>query len=133
MWFWSRHARVQRETLQRLDELSVQLRDVLDKLPEHKIQVNVQSLHVDRASLERLVFQLDRLDIEELSGSLNLGNNFGTDAVRAKKHVMEGTKQESSREPPVSGREANTAESGDTLANGTRLEPTGQGFKVTLP
>ncbi|WP_281974501.1 hypothetical protein [Halobacillus litoralis] len=32
---------------------------------------------IHEPTLEQLTFQLDRLDIEELSGALNMGNNFG--------------------------------------------------------
>lgn len=32
--------------------------------------------------LDQLLFRLDRLEIDELSGALNLGNNFGVDGVR---------------------------------------------------
>lgn len=40
--------------------------------------IKVEHLHVDRPVLENLIFRMDQLDIDELSGSLNLGNNFGT-------------------------------------------------------
>lgn len=58
-------------------ELTKALREVKDKLHENSVQVTVESLHVDQATLENLTFRLDSLDIQELSGSLNLGNNFG--------------------------------------------------------
>lgn len=68
-------------------ELTRTLREVSAKLPEKSIQVTVESLHVDKATLESLVFRMDSLDIHELSGSLNLGNNFGQTPDRHAKSV----------------------------------------------
>jgi Spore germination protein GerPC len=45
----------------------------LKSRPEYHI--NVEKMEVQQ--LENLVFQLDTLDIEDLSGTLNIGNNFG--------------------------------------------------------
>lgn len=39
--------------------------------------IHIHTLHVHHAALDNLTFRLDALDIKELSGSLNLGNNFG--------------------------------------------------------
>ncbi|MGM9988222.1 MAG: hypothetical protein ACI35O_13480 [Bacillaceae bacterium] len=39
--------------------------------------INIEKIDVQRATLENLTFRLDKLDIDELSGALNLGNNFG--------------------------------------------------------
>ncbi|MNT65242.1 hypothetical protein D3C72_2032100 [compost metagenome] len=40
-------------------------------------RIHIDNLHVHQPVLENLTFRLDQLDIKELSGSLNLGNNFG--------------------------------------------------------
>ncbi len=68
---------MQKEMMQQLSELTQTLREVSDKLHDKNVQITVESLHVDRATLESLIFRLDSLDIHDLSGSLNLGNNFG--------------------------------------------------------
>ncbi|MDN4526705.1 hypothetical protein [Fictibacillus fluitans] len=39
--------------------------------------VHIEKLELQNPVLENLSFTLDNLDIEELSGALNLGNNFG--------------------------------------------------------
>lgn len=39
--------------------------------------------------LDQLLFRLGDLDINELSGSLNLGNNFGIDALHSLKDVAQ--------------------------------------------
>lgn len=58
---------------QRLRRLEDQLADLSAKHP----RIHIDNLHVHQAVLENLTFRLDQLDIKELSGSLNLGNNFG--------------------------------------------------------
>ncbi|WP_222928599.1 hypothetical protein [Oceanobacillus piezotolerans] len=40
------------------------------------INVDVKDLHLNELTLEELSFHLDQLDIKEISGMLNLGNNF---------------------------------------------------------
>lgn len=46
----------------------------LKSRPEYHI--NVEKLDVQQ--LENLIFRLDNLDIKDLSGTLNIGNNFDT-------------------------------------------------------
>ncbi len=46
----------------------------LKSKPEYHI--NVEKMDVQQ--LENLIFQLDTLDIKDLSGTLNIGNNFDT-------------------------------------------------------
>ena len=41
-----------------------------------KQSIVVRQLHINHPVVENVTFRLDALDIEELSGSLNLGNNF---------------------------------------------------------
>lgn len=40
--------------------------------------ITIEHLQMEQPVLEQLAFRLDSLDIKELSGSLNLGNNFGS-------------------------------------------------------
>jgi hypothetical protein len=39
-------------------------------------QVTIEQLDIHQPQVEELTFRLDALDIQELSGMLNLGNNF---------------------------------------------------------
>jgi len=74
MW-WQKRSR-QNDVSTQLAEMTQYLKTLTNQVSEHRVHITVESLHVDQASLEKLVFQLDNLDIQELSGSLNLGNNF---------------------------------------------------------
>lgn len=63
-----------RELLDRLATVESELRRLSDKKPD--VRIHVEKLEVQRAVLESLTFRLDKLEIDELSGALNLGNNF---------------------------------------------------------
>lgn len=56
-------------------ELEKQLENVKGQHIEYHFHIAQVDIH--NPVLEELSFQLDQLDIEELSGALNLGNNFG--------------------------------------------------------
>jgi hypothetical protein len=60
---------------QKLEAIERKLADAPDQ--GHSVHITVEHVHLDRAVLEQLTFQLDKLDIKDLSGSLNIGNNFG--------------------------------------------------------
>lgn len=52
-----------------------------DRQPEQvkpSYYITIEHLQMEQPILEQLAFRLDSLDIKELSGSLNLGNNFGS-------------------------------------------------------
>ncbi|MEW9699901.1 hypothetical protein [Paenibacillus sp. SI8] len=57
----------------RLQELEEHIASLAAKRPE----IRIDTLHIHQPVLENLTFRLDQLEIKELSGSLNLGNNFG--------------------------------------------------------
>ncbi len=62
--------------LQMLTEQVQSLAEQLDRFRRERPGVTIEHMKVDQAYLDELVFRLDSLDIQELSGSLNLGNNF---------------------------------------------------------
>ncbi|MFZ5985641.1 MAG: hypothetical protein ACOYWZ_00745 [Bacillota bacterium] len=77
--------------LKKIDERLKKLEEIIDKFsrkqPEY--QININNLEVHNLELKELVFRLDNLDIKELSGALNMGNNFGVkvnDPGKAKKN-----------------------------------------------
>ena len=65
------------ERWKELDERYRRLEEALDRLNARFPQVTIENVHIHQPVLEKLEFRLDGLDIEHLSGSLNLGNNFG--------------------------------------------------------
>ncbi|WP_338472384.1 hypothetical protein R4Z10_06455 [Niallia sp. XMNu-256] len=57
------------------------------------VKVDVKDLHLNKLTLEELAFHLDKLDIKEISGMLNLGNTFSP-----RIHPKSKDKQPSSKE-----------------------------------
>ncbi|GGI45947.1 hypothetical protein GCM10008018_14670 [Paenibacillus marchantiophytorum] len=70
--------------VQQLEKRLKQLEEDLAKLVTKHPQIHIDVLHVHQPVLENLTFRLDHLDIKELSGSLNLGNNFGAKPTEKK-------------------------------------------------
>jgi hypothetical protein len=61
------------ERMDRLERMIVRLAE--QKTETH---IHIEHLHIEKAVLEQMAVRLDNLDIEEVSGSLNIGNTFHT-------------------------------------------------------
>jgi hypothetical protein len=125
VFFGWRRKRIEEEALQRLDRIAQTLAEASDKVSEHRVQITIQTLHVDKASLEQLSFKLDHLDIDELSGSLNLGNNFGADISRTHKDVRVTKDEPDEKHDTPAQSESESIRSG-------RMENSKHGYKVSL-
>ncbi|OCT10967.1 hypothetical protein A8709_04490 [Paenibacillus pectinilyticus] len=115
---------------QRLRKLEEQLADLSAKHP----RIHIDNLHVHQPVLENLTFRLDHLDIKELSGSLNLGNNFGAKPT-AKAHAEEVDK--TFQRAQVS-KDSKTARSADDESDSaphadSGPERTSTGYRYTPP
>lgn len=62
------------------------------------IHLNVKDLHLQELNLEELAFHLDKLDIKELSGMLNLGNTFSPTVHKKAGHKRSSSQHSPSRE-----------------------------------
>lgn len=69
------------ELNQRITQLEKKLGDLSRPVIEH---VNIERVYLQNPVLEHLEFGLESIDIKELSGALNLGNNFGVNVERKK-------------------------------------------------
>ncbi|TXK82542.1 hypothetical protein [Paenibacillus sp. N3.4] len=93
----------------RLLKLEEHLADLVAKRPD----IYIDSLHIHQPVLENLTFRLDQLDIKELSGSLNLGNNFGAKQEGKHDEVNEAfIKADISKPAPPSGETTTTGKAG---------------------
>lgn len=65
--------------LKKIEDRLRKLEEAINKLDKSplKYQFNVDKLEMHNPQLKELTFRLDSLDIKELSGALNMGNNFG--------------------------------------------------------
>ncbi len=77
------------EMKQKIRSLELQVAQLLSSLntTERDVHIEIHQLTVEDFSLEDLSFRLDTLDIKDLSGTLNLGNNFAGGVQRNKKHA----------------------------------------------
>ncbi|WP_404449615.1 spore germination protein GerPC [Sutcliffiella horikoshii] len=65
--------------LQDLEEKVEQLTTLFNKMNDTKQQVvhyHIKTLEIQNAKIEKLDYHLDSIGIEQLSGTLNIGNNF---------------------------------------------------------
>ncbi|WP_212962733.1 hypothetical protein [Cohnella xylanilytica] len=95
------------------------LAQIKDKLP----QVIIEHVVIERPVLEKLEFRFDGLEIEHLSGSLNLGNNFG---LKPNVPKDSGSSAPPKPKPPSGAGPAN----GETAASPTGLHRTPTGFRL---
>lgn len=78
MFFFKKHRNSETkvdELYKEIKELKQTIQSLQGKHVEYHIHFDQVDIH--DPNLEQLTFQLDHLDIDELSGALNLGNNFG--------------------------------------------------------
>ncbi|UFJ41544.1 hypothetical protein LOK74_03145 [Brevibacillus humidisoli] len=66
-----------REILKRLHHMEQRLEELANQPLRHDHYVHIEQTTVHQPVLEQLTFRLDQLQVDELSGTLNIGNNFG--------------------------------------------------------
>ncbi|WP_423798244.1 hypothetical protein [Neobacillus sp. SAB-20_R2A] len=77
----------QENLLKKLDELFQKISTLEKSLhdksnPSVIVKMDVKDLHLQELNIDELAFQLEKLDIKELSGMLNLGNTFSPNVNR---------------------------------------------------
>lgn len=129
-------------TVQQLEKRLKKLEEELSNLTAKHPQIHIDTLHIHQPVLENLTFRLDHLDIKELSGSLNLGNNFGAKPNEKKGPLDEAFQRaQVSKEPAAAasrpappkaskGESPASAESGSDGA-AAATERTSTGYKYT--
>jgi hypothetical protein len=108
--------------IRELDTRFRRLEESLDRLHGKTPQVTIENVHIHQPVLEKLEFRLDGLDIEHLSGSLNLGNNFGTKVSEAR------NPSKSNSDPKKKG--VPLAEQGESSPSLPGLHKTAAGFRL---
>ncbi|WP_276354377.1 hypothetical protein [Cohnella caldifontis] len=116
-----------------LDERFRRLEESLNRLHARFPQVTIEHLQIHQPVLEKLEFRLDALDIEQLSGSLNLGNNFGAKLASSERKREEPPRTPEGRERPAAGAAARSRDPAGPAApsrSGEGMERTSTGFRV---
>lgn len=113
-----------RKLLERIEQLQQQvqqLESTLQQMSRPVIEhVTIERVYLQHPVLEKLEFAFDRIDIKDLSGAFNLGNNFGVN-VDPRKTKMQSTSQ--SKDNGISQKE-------DGLRDGYAIERTSSGYRM---
>jgi dihydroxyacetone kinase-like predicted kinase len=86
-WFKSKKDKALEEKLKHLESLLISAKD------KEKVEVHIHQLTIEGPLTDKLSFELDQIDIDELSGAFNLGNNFGVDILENQSHQKRKTKE----------------------------------------
>lgn len=96
---------VLQEIVEKIGAIEKKLQDISSHPTVYHI--NIQSLDIHDPVLKELTFSLENLDIKELSGALNMGNNFGPKVEQKPKNekIEENNKvkkaEEQVKKPPT--------------------------------
>lgn len=114
-----------KKLISRLESVEAELKRLTDSKPE--VRIHVERLDVQRAALENLTFRLDKLEIDELSGALNLGNNFGAAVGQALADSGASAAQTKQR-PPMPPETVSRSAPGTAGSSTERWETTATGY-----
>lgn len=122
-----------KELAGQLKEINSRLRSMEESIERQKSkqpQISIQTVHIHQPVLKSLEFTLDELDIENLSGSLNLGNNFGvkTGLERLSSHPDISRKSEQQAAPINNAKpsqESSSAIQSKSFESGLQRTPSG--------
>jgi len=92
--FSLRRRKKETEILEQLTRVLMLLEERLDASANRRIDIAVEHVQVDNVDLKELVFRLDRLDVNELSGTLTLGNHIRLDTHRTSEPSTETSELE---------------------------------------
>jgi predicted ribosome quality control (RQC) complex YloA/Tae2 family protein len=90
-----------------LEKKIQQLEETIQKLQKSgsEYHVHIDHIHINQPVVEELSFHLDSLDIEDLSGALNLGNNFGVTVGKKKEAESCSKAKKKHKEPSMNKHE----------------------------
>ncbi|MEH7096413.1 hypothetical protein [Neobacillus vireti] len=83
-WIFSKKKQKEKEQVEEpipASHLIAKLDQIIELLEQQQNQRNARNIHFDTVQidhLENIVFHLDKIDIDELSGKLIIGNNIST-------------------------------------------------------
>jgi len=102
MFFRRKKQSEQDKALHELTTKIGQLEKILEKMLENGVthEVTIENFNVHDPVLKELTFRFDKLDVKEVSGALNLGNNFGVkmgENVQSKRLPEKDVKKEDAR------------------------------------
>lgn len=100
MFKFKRRKNSVRQSLHNIEKRTEKVEQIIEELaqrnPEYHFTIDHVTIH--NPILEDLTFRLDKLDIKELGGALNLGNNFGVRIGQEKQKQQKDTKEENEKQ-----------------------------------
>lgn len=124
------------DTIQKLNQRIIQLEHVVSQLSRPVIEhVTIERVYLQNPVLERLEFGLENIDIKELSGALNLGNNFGVNVEQLKNQKQEQEKASQGVKEPIQKQTEVEQQIERVVNNGTSgytKEKTASGYRFTV-
>jgi hypothetical protein len=95
-------------TLGKDDPFYADLAKISDQLAGQPWEVRVEKIVVDKVTLDQIVFNVDGLDVKDLSGSLSIGLNYSGRVIRTET-PPKAKKPEPAQENDQKGKQAPTA------------------------
>jgi hypothetical protein len=112
---------------EKVSHLEQGIKDLAKKPSEYNFYIDHIDVH--NSGLENLTFKIDSLDIEELSGSLNLGNNFGV-SPKDKKDIVK--KKQITKEKEQGTDITKKQKSKNQQTGGFTMKQSRSGFSVSM-
>lgn len=78
---------------------------VSKELAGQPCEVKIERVYVDKVNLDRIIFNIDGLDVKDLSGSLSIGLNYGGRVIK-----LERPKNEPQKKPERPLKKSNRSE-----------------------
>lgn len=109
---------------EKIEAIEKRLREISGQSTVYHI--TIQNLDIHDPVLKELTFSLENLDIKELSGALNMGNNFGPKVEQKLKNKQETKKEnkEGTEEPEQNRPNQNDNSNITVKVNGTPVNYT---------
>ncbi|WP_282939531.1 hypothetical protein [Paenibacillus sp. RC67] len=110
-----------------------QLEQSIEQLRTHSTNITIENVHIHQPVLEKMEYRLDNLDIKQLSGSLNLGNNFGAKISPDPSTLKSNTRNKADFAAPSEGDRPKNANSSSKPSDDALpgLQRTQTGYRLT--
>ncbi|MEH7107089.1 MULTISPECIES: hypothetical protein [Bacillaceae] len=94
--FFSTKKRLFEKEMKTDSQILTKLDRIIELLEQNQKENNEKKIHIDHVQidhLENIVFKLDNLEIDELSGKLIIGNNIGSNGDLSDSHIFKMDKE----------------------------------------
>lgn len=137
----NRILRNQQRLIEQIQQTNLLLETLPERIGQNGAKVVVERLEIGQAHLDKLLFQLDRIDVQELSGTLNLGNNFQLEDGKAQVERSKNTILQNMIRPKLTNLTANSERTNESFVSletipsteSKQVIATEQGYTIRYP